>query len=275
MRRLRYACAFLVLLLPLAGPAHEPAESTQFSPERALAVSQAAIGRTLADVQLLDTAGNPVSLSSYRGRPLVISLIYTSCYHTCPALTRSLAQVTRVAREALGEDSFSVITVGFDTPVDTPARMTAYAAEQGIALPHWDFLAADAAQMRQLTENLGFIYFPSPKGFDHLAQLTLVDADGVIHRQIYGDTFQPPQLVEPLKALIYGGGDRFPVNVSEWINNLKLFCTVYDPRSGRYMFDYSILVSVLAGVLSLGVAAAFIIHLWRRGHSGPPTGVAG
>ena len=260
-----------LLLLPVWGAAHTGTDFSQFDSEQALAYSQAALNRPLADLQLQDTAGNPVSLSRYRGKPLVISLIYTSCYHTCPALTQSLAQVTRVAREALGEDSFAVITVGFDAPVDTPERMADYTAKQGITLPQWDFLAGSAMQIQALTENLGFIFFPSPKGFDHLAQLTLVDANGRIYRQIYGDTFEPPQLVEPLKALIFGGGDRLPLKVSDWINNLRLFCTVYDPRSGRYLFDYSVLAALLAGLASLGMVAVFIVHLWRgnRVHPGP------
>ncbi len=260
-----------MLLLPAWVIAHTGADYSQFNSEQALAYSQAALNRPLADLQLQDATGNPVTLSRYRGKPLVISLIYTSCYHTCPALTQSLAQVTRVAREALGEGSFSVITVGFDAPVDTPARMAAYAAEQNISLPHWDFLAGDAAQIQALTENLGFIFFPSAKGFDHLAQLSLVNADGRIYQQIYGDKFEPPQLVEPLKALFYGGGDRLPVKISDWMNNLKLFCTVYDPRSGRYVFDYSLLVSLLAGCVSLGLVATFIVHQWRGNRARPGT----
>ena len=253
-----------LLALPALAAAHTGADFSQFNSEQALAYSQAALDRPLADLQLQNTAGNPVSLSRYRGKPLIINLVYTSCYHTCPALTQSLAQVTKVARETLGEDSFAVITVGFDAAVDTPARMAAFASRQHISLPHWDFLAGSAAQIQALTENLGFIFFPSPKGFDHLAQITLVDAGGRIHRQIYGDTIEPPQLVEPMKALIYGGAERLPLNLSGWINNLKLFCTVYDARSGRYLFDYSILASLLAGFLSLGMVAAFIVHLWRQ-----------
>jgi protein SCO1/2 len=267
---LRYLCLVTgLLVLPAGLSAHQGSDFAGFNSEQALAYSQAALNRPLADLQLQDTAGNPVSLSRYRGKPLVISLIYTSCYHTCPALTRSLAQVTRVARDALGADSFTVITVGFDAPVDTPKRMAEFAAKQGITLPHWDFLSGNVTQIQALTENLGFIFFPSPKGFDHLAQLSLVDAGGRIYGQIYGDTFKPPQLVEPLKALIYGGGDRLPLNVSDWINNLKLFCTVYDARSGRYLFDYSLLASLLAGLASLGLVAAFIVHLWRRNRAGP------
>ena len=66
-----------------------------------------------------------------RGRPVVLSLVYTSCYHVCSGLTLRLRETVKVAREALGPGSFSVVTVGFDTPNDTAERMRLYARERG------------------------------------------------------------------------------------------------------------------------------------------------
>ena len=45
---------------------------------------------------------------------------------------------------------------------------------------------------------------------------------------------------------------------------MKLFCTVYDPTSGRYRFDYSLIVNIVAGALALGIAAAGIIAALRN-----------
>ena len=36
-----------------------------------------------------------------------------------------------------------------------------------------------------------------------------------------------------------------------WINGVRLLCTVYDPNSGRYTFDYSIFVGAAVGMLCL------------------------
>jgi hypothetical protein len=139
-----------------------------------------------------------VSLAGYRGKPLVVSLIYTSCYHVCPTITQSLAHAVEVAEEALGEASFQVATVGFDAAVDSPERMATFAREQGIDHPGWRFLSADAATIEELSTALGFIFYRSPKGFDHLTQTTIIDSGGTVYRQVYGDTFPAPRLVEPL-----------------------------------------------------------------------------
>lgn len=244
------------------------ANNPTFDEKDALATSQAAIGRTIGNYSLIDSRGQTVRLQGLRGRPVLISLIYTSCYHTCPLLTKHLAQIVEVAREALGNDSFTVLTIGFDSAVDTPERMRTYARERGINISEWFFLSADPATINDLTRELGFVFFKSPKGFDHLAQITLLDAQGRVYAQIYGDDFPTPTLVEPLKQLVFGTPAQAR-SVSDWVNGVRLFCTIYDPSSGRYRFDYSLFIAIGIGLVSLGAVAVFLVRAWRQG--GRPT----
>lgn len=254
----------------LAGTAQSARSATALDADRALEVSQAAIGRSLGEYRLRDRRGREVTLREVAGgRPLVVSLIYTSCQHVCTVLTRSLARVVEVAREALGEDSFAVATIGFDTARDTPERMASYARAQGVAgQPGWWFLSGDAETVGRLVEALGFTYFPSPKGFDHLAQTTVVDADARVYAQVYGGSPEPPALVEPLKDLVLGGGRAaLPTSVKGWVDKLRFFCTVYDPASGRYRFDYSIYIGIAAGLSVFTGLIIFLVRAWRE--SGP------
>lgn len=262
------------LLLPVQAAAesihsgnHAHGVNSAFDNEKALAYSQAAIGRTTGSYRLTDQNGQEVDFSSYLGKPHVVSFIYTSCYHVCPLITTNLKKTVEIAREALGSDSFSVVSIGFDTAIDTPERMKIFAAERGVNDQNWQFLSGDADTIQRLSHDLGFIFFPSPRGFDHLAQITIVDAEGTVYRQIYGDKFDPRQLVEPLKELVYGTKSRLPVSLNDWINNIRLFCTVYDPTTGRYTFDYSIIMTFITGLLSLGIILYFVIHLWRTNKS--------
>jgi len=236
--------------------------SDQYDERNALAISQAAIGRDVGNHRFVNRSGMPVFLEELKGRPLVVSLIYTSCYHICPMLTQHLANVVDIARDTLGDDSFAVVTIGFDTAVDTPERMMQFSIEQTIEDEHWFFLSADRQVVDALTEELGFIYFASPKGFDHLTQTTVIDADGRVYRQVYGQRFDTPSLVEPLKELVYNSPRDLGL-LDEWIDNVRLFCTIFDPKTGRYKFDYSIFVTIFAGVFCLGAIAIFIIHSWR------------
>jgi protein SCO1/2 len=257
---------FYVLLSVVAGVSagHAATDPVTYDRGDALDISQAAIGRALDEYTLRDTNGQPFELASLRGRPLVVSMIYTSCHHICPAITRNLGDTIDVAQEALGVDAFSVVTVGFDWRVDTPDRMREFATRLGAAgVPNWHFLATDANVVDGFSDNLGFIFYPSAKGFDHLAQATIIDADGRIYRQVYGVDVETTAIVEPLKELVFNT-PRSAGLIEHWVSTFRLFCTVYDPNSDRYRFDYSIFTAIVTGLLSLGLVLFFIVREWRQ-----------
>ena len=239
------------------------AVNPQYDPDAALAYSQAVIGSQLDDYLLRDRAGNQLSLSAFRGKPLLINLIYTSCFHACPVVVQTLDAAVDVAAETFGADAFNVVSIGFDGDVDTPERMRAFAAAQGISHDNWKFLSTDSETVFRLAAQVGFIFFPSTKGFDHLAQTTLIDTNGVVYYQVYGSEFDAPILVEPMKDLIFGRAGNY-TSVDGLVNRLLLFCTIYDTSSGRYRFDYSFFVSVAIGLFSLIGVAVFLVRNWRR-----------
>jgi len=242
---------------------HDELTEDKYDNDKALKFSQAAIDRTIDSYKFTNQDKQPIDITQYRGKPLIVSLIYTSCHHICPTLTNHLAEVVKIAREALGEESFSVITVGFDTAVDSPERMRLYSRERNINISGWDFLSTSKDTIDAFSNDVGFIFFKSAKGFDHLSQISLIDAEGKVYRQIYGVNYEPPILVEPLKELIFGNRTETSM-VAGWINNIRLFCTIYDPHSGRYEFDYSIFIGLILGIIILGAIATFIVLEWRK-----------
>jgi protein SCO1/2 len=249
-------------LCEMATAAGEP-DFAGFSHDEALAYSQAAIGTTVENIKLRRVDGSPISLDAYRGKPLIVSMIFTSCHHVCPSTTQYLQQVVRKARSALDADSFQVVSIGFDTSEDSPERMAQFRATTGVTDPRWEFLAGDAATMKDLTEQLGFIYYPSPRGFDHLVQATIVDGQGSIYRQVYGMSFATPLLIEPLKELVF---DR-PVAQSTLQhigNRIRFFCTVYDPATDSYRIDISVFIGAFVGLIVCIVFGNMLIKEWRK-----------
>jgi protein SCO1/2 len=269
---IRFSCLLtIIIFLALSGtsPVYSQGGESHHSSDSALdeaaalKVSQSALGNKTGDHHFTSSDGEDTNLAQFLGKPLLVSFIYTSCYHTCPILTKHLADVVSIARDALGDDSFSVISIGFDTAVDSPERMRIFASERGIDMPIWSFLSTDQATIDALSNELGFIYFRSPKGFDHLAQITLLDAEGRVYRQIYDENFEPPVLVEPLKDLVFGRHTETSL-VTGWINNIRLFCTIYDPTRQRYRFDYSIFIALGISIITLGATAVFVVRSWRQ-----------
>jgi len=247
------------LLLSLTAHANEDG---RYDPEHALEISQAAVGKTIGDYELMDHLGAPVRLrEDHAGRPLVISMIFTSCHHVCPATTKHLAKAVDAAREALGTDSFDVVTIGFDTAHDSPEAMGAFARRQGVNQPGWRFLSAEKSTIEQISDDLGFIFFPTARGFDHLNQSTIINRDGVVYSQVYGVTFELPWLVEPLKELVFNRPGSAGHLVAGLVDRIKLFCTVYDPTTGRYRFDNSLFVRAAAGLTFI---LGLVFYLFRE-----------
>jgi len=231
--------------------------------DAALQASQAAIARPVGDYAFTNALNRTVHLSDFRGRPLVVNMVYTACADICPTVSESLADAVDIARDALGADSFTVVTVGFDARRDTPDRMRAYARSHGLSVERWEFLSGSADSVDGLANDIGFQYIPGPQGFDHVAQTTVIDAEGRVYRQIYGAAFEPPALVEPLKELIWGA----PVSANvatNLIDRIRLICTVYDPASGRYRFSYAIFISIGLSGLTLVAIGWVIVRAWWK-----------
>jgi protein SCO1/2 len=237
----------------------------QFDYDVALKTSQSAIGKQMANHVFINADGKPVTLDDFRGKPLVLSMVYTSCYQICPMTTRHLSKVVEKARDALGEDSFSVAVIGFDTRVDTPDAMQYFANIQGISNKNWNLLSVAEEDLDALSEDIGFLYYPTASGFDHLIQATVIDADGKVYRQVYGQVFDTPLLVDPLLELVLGRPQPEQSFFSSLSNKIKLFCTTYDPRSDGYYFDYSFFVEIFVGITVIFAIVTFMRREMRKG----------
>ena len=238
-----------------------------FDYDAALAQSQAAIGREMGEVRFTAADGRSLKLSDLRGKPLVLSMVYTSCYQICPMTTRFLSQVVEKARDALGEDSFAVAVVGFDVGVDTPAAMRYFANKQGISDLGWNLLSIDRGDVERLADDLGFLYTPSASGYDHLIQATIIDSDGRVYRQVYGQVFDTPLLVDPLIELVLGRSPPEQAILASLVSKIKLFCTTYDPARDGYYFDYSLFIGMLIGGSIIVFTSVVVVRGWREGPS--------
>ncbi len=66
-------------------------------------------------------------------------------------------------------------------------------------MPHWTFASANAATIDAIARDVGFVSATSASGFDHVTQATVVYADARVVRQVYGESFELPMLVAPLR----------------------------------------------------------------------------
>jgi protein SCO1/2 len=122
------------------------------------------------DFALRDESGDPVSMRAFRGKPVIVTFLYTHCEDTCPAQ----AQLVRGALDDLGRD-VPAIAVAVDPPNDTARSARAFLSEQH-ALGRIHFVLGSRAELRPLWK--GFFVRPQKVSEEHQERITLVDKRG-------------------------------------------------------------------------------------------------
>lgn len=259
------AAAVGVALLGVAAQAADAVPASALNEAEALATAQAAIGRTVPDLPMLDRRAQPVRLSAWRGKPLLVSFIYTGCFQVCPTQTRALLEAVRGLSRLLGPDQFQVVSIGFNQPFDSPDAMRAFAAQQRIDHPNWEFLSPSRETVDALARAFGFSYAATPAGFDHLLGVTVVDREGRIHAQVYGDRLRADQLGQPLRELLLQAPPAAETSaLAAAVERIRILCTVYDPETGRYRYDYKLILSFVGGSLFFVTAFTYLLLAWRE-----------
>jgi protein SCO1/2 len=255
--------AFAALLTAVALGAR--ADVPALDEREALRAGEAAIGRAIpGDLVMRDRQGRTVRLADYRGKPLLVSFIYTGCFQVCPTQTRALLDAVNGLDVLLGAQQFNVVSIGFNQPFDAPDAMRAFAKQNRIDHANWEFLSPPREQVAALTQAFGFSYVATPAGFDHVLGVTVVAPDGRIHAQVYGDRLRADQLGAPLRQLILDAPPAPAASrIGDLVERVRILCTVYDPDTGQYRYDYKLIFELIGGALFFFSVLIYVLLEWR------------
>ena len=106
-------------------------------------------GLRAPDFELTDQDGKLVSMRALRGRPVIVTFLYTNCEDTCPLQ----AQTVRGALDELGHD-VPALAIAVDPPNDTPRSARKFLAEQR-ASGRLDFVLGTRAELRPVWDGFG------------------------------------------------------------------------------------------------------------------------
>jgi protein SCO1 len=150
-------------------------------------------GLRAPDFELRNQDGEQISMRDFRGEPVIVTFLYTTCEDTCPLQ----AQTVRGALDQLGHD-VPAIAIAVDPPRDTPERARAFLVEQR-ALGRLDFVLGSRAELHPLWR--GFAIRPQSVTQEHQARITLVDPRGYQRVGYPGSQATPERLAHDLRLL--------------------------------------------------------------------------
>ncbi len=139
---------------------------------------------------LVDQDASPFSLADWRGRPVLVTAVYSSCGAACPRILAGLRGVI----DRLGApkaDGFGVAVLTLDPERDTPARLATLARAYGIQGEGRKFLSGPPADVEAALDDLGFARRRDPATgvIDHAPLYILIDRAGrIAYRFTTGET---------------------------------------------------------------------------------------
>ena len=128
-------------------------------------------------IPLSDQLGRTSKLEDWRGKPVLISMFYSSCEFVCPRIVEAVKKTEEslLAHRA----QVPVLMVSFDPVRDDTAKLNTMAEERRIDPKLWTLARTDARNVRKLAAILGIQYRELPSGeFNHSSVIILLDAEG-------------------------------------------------------------------------------------------------
>jgi protein SCO1/2 len=146
-----------------------------------------------ADFGLRDENGHMVRLSSMRGRPVVVTFLYTHCEDSCPLTVDQI----RGALDELGHD-VPVIAVSVDPANDTPRAAKKFSLQRQMT-GRMRWVLGDERQLQRLWR----AYFVQPQSGDgeHSASTVLLDQSGRQRVSFATSLLTPDALAHDIAAL--------------------------------------------------------------------------
>jgi protein SCO1/2 len=187
-------------LKDIAKTGHAAVQMPETVPEVS-ALDMVKAGEPVPDAPLVDEDGKPRPMSSYRGKRLILTFIYTRCPDAefCPLMNQQFAALQRQIAATPALADVQLLSISFDPEHDTPQVLKAYAKTQQADPKIWHFATAPIDDVKAFAAKFGLTVTSngSPILIHNLAT-AVVDAQGRLVALHSTNQWKPADLVAQL-----------------------------------------------------------------------------
>jgi protein SCO1/2 len=123
-----------------------------------------------------DEQGRSVTFAQWRGQPMVVSAMFTTCKATCPRTVAKLQELDARFHRQGQQMQFLIVTL--DPANDTPEVLRAFKKSSGLPA-EWRFLIGEKQQTRELIEALDIHVIDDGPHLLHDGRIVLFDGSGM------------------------------------------------------------------------------------------------
>jgi protein SCO1 len=144
-------------------------------------------------------ASAPVTLTSLRGKPQIVTMFFASCEFACPLLVNDMKRIEAALPENV-RTNVGFVLISFDTERDTPPALAKFRTLHKLN-SNWTLLRGGTEDVLEISALLGVKYKRDARGqFAHSNLITLLNPNGEVVTQQIGLNQSGADIVNQLAA---------------------------------------------------------------------------
>ena len=168
-------------------------------------------GQTVPDFKFLNQNARTIAIDQFRGKVLLVTLIYTRCPlpDFCIRMSRNFATIEHeLAANPQLYNKTHLLSVSFDPAYDTPKVLRSYGAayiggHAGETFSHWDFAAPPPSELDTVEQFFDVGVSPgSDNTLTHSLSTVIIAPNGKIFRFYPNNDWSPSSVVEDVKQAL-------------------------------------------------------------------------
>jgi protein SCO1 len=164
-------------------------------------------GDEVPDFTLVNQNGKTIEFRQFRGKPLLLTFIYTRCPFPdyCLRMSNNFAQVVQqLQKDPKTFAAAQLLSISIDPEHDKPAALRSYGeryvGRMDPRFAHWEFASGSPEQVRKVADFFGLAYNQKDGQIVHGLVTVLVGKDGKVAKVYSGNDWKPGEVAADFMA---------------------------------------------------------------------------
>lgn len=155
-------------------------------------------GESVPDFFFVNQSGKRIHLAQYRGKPLLLTFIYTRCPlpDFCLLMSNNFGEILkRLHEDSKAFDQAQLLSISIDPRHDTPDVLRQYGrryvGDLDPAFEHWQFATGSETQIKNAADFFGLSFNQKSGQIVHSLSTVLIGPDGKVIKVYLGNDWKP------------------------------------------------------------------------------------
>jgi protein SCO1/2 len=154
----------------------------------------------LPDITLTNQNSRSISLSSLRGKPVLVGFIHTMCKGVCQMITANMRSVASALPPASGA-AVTMLLITTDPADDRPPELSSYAKNEDLFGRDWILVTGPQDRIAKVMRLYGVKHEETDDAMMHVMKLFLLTPDGGLAHVYPGMKVSPQTVAADIEAL--------------------------------------------------------------------------